>query len=204
MSISAYLTKKIGLGLAIPAAFVGTIHLSAVAGKHYSEAVFESEERLSRYAANTWRGFKDDVAAAHGYERNPEALDRHELESMVETVALEEGVEVALFKSLVLNESNFNTDALSRAGAIGLGQIMPFHVKTCGYTSSKKLHEPEPNLRCAAKILKRNLRSTNGNREMALCLYNWGRLPTKGQPMPSETRAYVSNVMKSRQKFLRA
>src|SRR5688500_16804469 len=48
-----------------------------------------------------------------------------DIRSMIEKAAGEAGVDSALFDALVASESNYDPRARSRAGALGLSQLMP-------------------------------------------------------------------------------
>ena len=71
-------------------------------------------------------------------------------------------------------ESNFNPYAISRAGARGLMQVMPFWLKEIG-KSGDSLFRYKTNLRIGCTILKYYLKKENGNLQMALRRYNGTR-----------------------------
>ena len=91
--------------------------------------------------------------------------DRHEVDPM-------------LVAGLIRQESIFQADAVSRAGAVGLMQVLPKTGKKLarrekiGY-NRKKLYEPEYNLRLGT-VYFRDLIRTMGSIETALAAYNAG------------------------------
>ncbi len=113
--------------------------------------------------------------------------------------------------ALVREESNFNTDIVSHAGAVGLGQLMPATAaQVAGWLGRPvgKLTEPENNLEMAAVYLDRVL-SEEDSPFLALAAYNagggrvdqwierYGNLPTDEfvERIPfRETRDYVKRV----------
>jgi len=76
-----------------------------------------------------------------------------------------------LILSVIQVESNFNRFAISRVGAIGLMQIMPFWLKEIGRTNDN-LFNMRTNLRFGCTILKYYLKKEKGNLTYALARYN--------------------------------
>jgi hypothetical protein len=76
-----------------------------------------------------------------------------------------------LVLSLIYNESYFNPNAISRAGAIGLMQIMPFWKDV--YVV-ENLSDIETNVRCGLQILAVYEKMYQGSLETALAAYNRG------------------------------
>lgn len=137
-------------------------------------------------AAASWRGYIPDPE-----KPRPDTIERDIVSACKAT-----GVDCPLFRAVIKAESAQDHDALSRKGALGLGQVMPFHVDTCNLKSARALLEPASNLLCAAKILKSNLNKAKGDKRMALSLYNWGKMPGKNGAMPEETKNYINTVIR--------
>jgi hypothetical protein len=101
-----------------------------------------------------------------------------------------------VFLSLVQQESGFRPDAVSRAGAVGLGQLMPGTARDLGVDPTN----PEQNLEGAARYLRQQLDRFGGNMPLALAAYNAGprRVVEAGNAIPDnpETQAYVPSVMR--------
>jgi soluble lytic murein transglycosylase-like protein len=81
------------------------------------------------------------------------------------------GLEPELVLAVIETESNFDTYAVSVAGALGLMQIMPFWRAEIGRPDDNLIHL-ETNLRYGCTILKFYLDKENGDLRRALGRYN--------------------------------
>lgn len=99
-----------------------------------------------------------------------------------------------LVVALVVVESGFQPRAVSRAGAIGLGQLMPATARALGVDP----WDPAQNLYGSIRYLRGNIdRFGWGNTHLALAAYNAGRGAVEryeGIPPYAETQWYVANV----------
>lgn len=107
-------------------------------------------------------------------ERVPDQDFRIELLKNVHYEAHRARIEPELVLSVIQVESNFNPYAISRAGAIGLMQVMPFWLKEIGKPGDS-LFRVQTNLRYGCTILKYYLDKEHGNRVRALMRYNGTR-----------------------------
>jgi soluble lytic murein transglycosylase-like protein len=102
-----------------------------------------------------------------------------------------------LLRAVVQAESNFNPNAISRKGAVGLMQLMPETAQGMGV--SDPFH-PTENLEAGARHLRRLMDKYNGKLALALSAYNAGEKAVdryKGIPPFPETRDYVKKVLKA-------
>ena len=104
------------------------------------------------------------------------------------------GVEQALIKAVMLAESGMNRQAVSRAGAMGLMQLMPATAADLGVTDA---HDPRQCVNGGTHYLRKMLDLFNGDHRLALAGYNAG--PTRvlrvmAVPAIEETQTYVKRV----------
>ena len=123
-----------------------------------------------------------------------------DFDALINAAAEKHEIEPELIKAVMRNESNFNPNAVSRAGAKGLMQIMDFNSRAMGVTNP---FDPAESIDAGAKILKGHL-TKYGDVAKALAAYNAGG-PTVdrygGIPPYRETQSYVSRVMESLSAF---
>jgi len=107
--------------------------------------------------------------------------------------AIRHRIPVHMFEKLVTVESNWNPNALSHAGAIGLAQLMP---DTARYLGVNPL-DPRQNLEGGARYLSQQYRRF-GNWRHALAAYNAGPEAVAkygGVPPYKETQGYVRKIL---------
>lgn len=104
-----------------------------------------------------------------------------------------------MLAAIVTVESGWHTSALSYAGAIGLGQLMPGTAATLGINP----HDPSQNLQGAAKYLSGLMRTFGANPhrfELVFAAYNAGPkavIRYGGIPPYGETQHYVVKVLRA-------
>jgi soluble lytic murein transglycosylase-like protein len=122
---------------------------------------------------------------------------------MVNKIARTYGVESALLHAVISVESRYSPRAISKAGAIGLMQLMPETAKR--YDVADPL-DPLQNLHGGARYLRYLLKKYNNDRNLALAAYNAGEAAVAkyGNQIPPypETTNYVPRVMGYYQKYL--
>jgi len=112
----------------------------------------------------------------------------------ITAAANKHGVDPALLAGLVKQESNFNPNAGSPAGAQGLTQLMPATAASLGVTN---VHDPAQALDGGAKYLRQQLDRFGGDVARALAAYNAGPGAVErfgGVPPYAETQEYVRRV----------
>jgi soluble lytic murein transglycosylase-like protein len=119
----------------------------------------------------------------------------------ITTAAQANGVDPALLAGLIKQESGFNPNAGSGAGARGLTQLMPATAAGLGVTN---VLDPVQSIEGGAKYLKQQLDAFGGNVTEALAAYNAGPGAVKrfgGVPPYAETQNYVRAVQANAASF---
>jgi soluble lytic murein transglycosylase-like protein len=113
----------------------------------------------------------------------------------IDAAAASNGIDPALLKGLVSQESGFDPNARSGAGAVGLTQLMPGTAAALGVTNPL---DPAQSLQGGAKYLRQQLDRFGGDARLALAAYNAGPGAVArygGVPPYSETQNYVNSVL---------
>jgi soluble lytic murein transglycosylase-like protein len=118
-----------------------------------------------------------------------------EYDSLIEQAAVRNGVDPAVLHGLIQQESGFNPNSTSSAGAVGLTQLMPGTATSLGVTDPL---DPAQSIDGGARYLGQMLRDFGGNTEKALAAYNAGPGAVQrygGVPPYAETQQYVTKVL---------
>jgi len=120
----------------------------------------------------------------------------HELEGTIAHHSRQHQLDPALISAIIKAESDFDPDAVSRAGAIGLMQLMP---DTAVRWDVHDPFNPEENIAGGARYLRYLLDRFHGNLPLALAAYNAGATRVEHYntlPPFHETRRYVKKVLR--------
>jgi soluble lytic murein transglycosylase-like protein len=109
------------------------------------------------------------------YKRMPDYTTRIEFLQTVWYESHRAGLQTSLILGLIQVESNFRKFAVSRAGARGYMQVMPFWTRQIGTSDPSTLFHMQANLRFGCVILRYYLDLERGGLFMALGRYNGSR-----------------------------
>lgn len=118
-----------------------------------------------------------------------------EVGEAVERYAWQFRLHPALLLAVIKAESDFNPTVISRAGAVGLMQLIP---ETAIRHGVHNLYDTGDNIRGGARHLRYLLDRFNGNVRLAVAAYNAGERRVeryRAVPPYQETRDYVRKVM---------
>lgn len=136
-----------------------------------------------------------EAAAATGAVRSGSVSSKTQILDLVSKMSKKHGVDENLVKALIKQESGFNPNAKSKAGAMGLMQLMPSTAKSLGVNDA---YNPVQNLDGGIRYLKSMMNKYNGNVILALAAYNAGPNAVDkydGVPPYKETQNYVRNIL---------
>ncbi|ORU89802.1 MAG: lytic transglycosylase [Cycloclasticus sp. symbiont of Poecilosclerida sp. M] len=130
-------------------------------------------------------------------------LNRQRYEPIIRRRASRLGIDPALVLAVVHTESYYDKNAISKAGAVGLMQLMPETAEHYGVNDRKNALE---NIDGGMKYLKHLLNKYEFNLKLAVAAYNAGetaiaKYGNKIPPYP-ETQAYVKRVLAHYQTYL--
>jgi hypothetical protein len=122
------------------------------------------------------------------------ATSSFDIDTAIEQAAARHNVDPNLVRAVVKVESNFNPNAVSRKGAMGLMQLMP---STARQLNLKNPFDPEQNVDAGVRHLKQLLENYGGDIKLTLAAYNAGAgavARSSGVPRYAETQNYVRRI----------
>lgn len=122
-------------------------------------------------------------------------LSNNTYDAIIRKAANTHQIDFALVKAVIKAESSFNPNAISRAGAQGLMQIMPANFESFAIINP---FDPEENITAGTRYLKYLMDRYNQDLRLALAAYNAGpgAVDRYGDIPPfQETRGYVQRVL---------
>jgi soluble lytic murein transglycosylase-like protein len=126
---------------------------------------------------------------ARGYK-----VSASDIDLAIEKAAAKNGVDPNLVRALIKVESNFNPNAVSHKGAMGLMQLMP---STASGLRVSNPFDPQQNVDAGVRHLKQLLNANGGDVRLTLAAYNAGQGTVRrshGVPRIAETQTYVKRI----------
>lgn len=131
----------------------------------------------------------------------PNMVPAPHIDRLVNANANEWGVDPALVKAIIANESGFDASATSTAGAQGLMQLEPATAAQLGVGNA---YDPAQNIWGGTRYVRGLLERFHGDLRLAVAAYNAGPGAVEkygGVPPYAQTQAYVDNVLESYRKY---
>jgi len=169
----------------------------------------DKEKRFKPVPSATMGAARSAAAEVNQYltrESNPEdtartnflrsngPISQQDVDAAIEQAAARHNVDPNLVRSVIKVESNFNPNAVSRNGAMGLMQLMPSTARSLHVTNP---FDPQQNVDAGVRHLKKLLESYGGNIKLSLAAYNAGAgavARSSGVPRFAETQNYVRRI----------
>ena len=157
--------------------------------KHVDASIIKENPQISLDRA------LQDAAALQSNISTSKTATKSQVLNVINQVSKKYDVDEKLVQALIKQESGFNPKAKSKAGAMGLMQLMPSTAKNLGV---KDPYNMVQNVEGGVKYLKSMLNKYNGNVILALAAYNAGPNAVdkySGVPPYKETQNYVKSVL---------
>jgi soluble lytic murein transglycosylase-like protein len=122
------------------------------------------------------------------------AFSQQEIDAAIDQAASRHNVDPSLVRAVIKVESNFNPNAVSRKGAMGLMQLMPQTARSLNVSNP---FDPEQNVDAGVRQLKQLMENYGGDVKLTLAAYNAGPgavARSSGVPHYAETRQYVKRI----------
>ncbi|HEY6303005.1 MAG TPA: lytic transglycosylase domain-containing protein [Terriglobales bacterium] len=148
--------------------------------------------RAARSAASEVNTYLDGKAQTHQILNR--AFTQEEIDAAIEQAATRHNVDPSLVRSVVKVESDFNPNAVSRKGAMGLMQLMPSTARSLKVSNP---FDPAQNVDAGVRHLRTLLDNYGGNVQLSLAAYNAGMgavSRSAGVPRFRETQNYVRRI----------
>jgi soluble lytic murein transglycosylase-like protein len=170
----------------LTATWIPSVHADVTGHKYIGPA-----ERVHAEDVSTG----SSVSVVRNKARYHSGVTNLELEQAVIRASQQYRVQPALLLAVIKAESSFNPTVISKAGAVGLMQLVP---ETAIRHGVRNLYDANENITGGAKHLRYLLDRFHGNTRLALAAYNAGerKVDRYGQIPPyKETQDYVKKVL---------
>jgi hypothetical protein len=166
------------------------VHADAKTGRLVRSVVLEPRVIASRPLPPQTIAEPSSVMPAHNFSGE-------DLRTMIDRIAVEQGVETSLVDSVIRAESNYNPNAISPRGAQGIMQLIPSTARRFGVSNTFNTAE---NILGGVRYLRFLLDYYQGDYAKTIAAYNAGEGNVDkyhGIPPFTETQNYVYQVAKN-------
>ncbi|HEU4346084.1 MAG TPA: transglycosylase SLT domain-containing protein [Candidatus Binatia bacterium] len=174
--------------------FVGLFLVSGLAGADVY--VYKDKQGVLIFTnVPTHGGYRRVIRENHVDPSGAAAL-HNAYEGLIRSAADRHSMDPDLVRAVIKVESDFNSNARSHKGAMGLMQLMPDTARLHNVTDT---FNPSENIEGGIRHLKLLLDRFQGNLELTLAAYNAGMKAVEkhgGIPPFAETRDYVRRVLR--------
>ncbi len=153
-------------------------------------AARSAASEVSTYLSQSQKG----GGKAQNYQTLNRAFTQQDIDAAIYEAAARHHVDPSLVRSVVKVESNFNPNAVSPKGAMGLMQLMPSTARSLNVANP---FDPAQNVDAGVRHLRKLLDSYGGNVSLSLAAYNAGSgavARSAGVPHFRETQNYVRRI----------
>lgn len=134
-----------------------------------------------------------------------EVAGRGDLVAVFRAAAQEAGVPADLLMAIAYHESRWRADVVSKAGALGIGQVMP---TTATWVARDLMREPnldplkaKDNIRISARLMRWLMDRAGGDVDLALAMYAQGVDGVKRNGIKPATATFIAEIATLRQQF---